>query len=268
MTTSNPWKYVHLDPSLVERNPFVHPSTPPPPPPPPGGSSHLDGNYILMPKTSTYALGVQALRDSYGRGECPTQPLFTESGGSKIVRPLTFKENIETRVNDYERNNGKAERLRLFSRWLDSSTAIAYKKETRMVKIIPVCPNLITIPQDFNEAAISVGYDGLVGTELDRSEGKYNELLTKDEVLAHPAWQTALEGDVALLKAYRDIVFTEKKGVDKLMRFWLVNNPDKDQLRALCVGSLDNYSVAGGNDDLDDNGSFLRGSPSSSAQKK
>ncbi len=234
----------------------------------PLSSPHLDGNVVLMDITTTYALGVQALRDSYARGECPTQPLFTESDGSTLVRPLTFKENIDARVNDYESNKGKAERLRLFARWLNSSTAIAYKKSTGKFKIIPISSELVTIPQDFNEASISVGYDGLVGTELDRSAAKYNEPLTKDEVLAHPAWQAAVEGDVALLRAYRDIVFAEKRGVDKLMSFWLLGNPDRDKLRALYVFDLSNGSNAVGSCDLNINGSFLRGSPSSSSQKK
>ncbi|MDP3990188.1 MAG: hypothetical protein Q8Q01_03205 [archaeon] len=223
-----------------------------------GTRRHVDGNPVLMPKTATYALGAQALRDSYARGECPTHPLFTN-----VVRPLTFRENLEARVNDYENNRGKKERLRLFNKWLDSCTGIAYKKGTDKFKIIPISPDLVTIPRDFNNHFIQVDYDGLAGTELDRSGGKYNQLLTTDEVLAHPAWRVAVEGDIALLRTYRDIVFAEKKSLNKLMRFWLHDDPNKDQLRALFVNDLDYGSSAGGSNDLGDGGSFLRVAPSS-----
>ena len=88
--------------------------------------------HILMPKTSTYALGVYALRDAYLRGGCSDQPLF-----DNLVRPLTFRENILARVEDYERIVGsdgkgrdKKERLRLFEIWLDSCTGIGYKAGT------------------------------------------------------------------------------------------------------------------------------------------
>ena len=70
-------------------------------------SASLNGiGYELMPKTNTYALGVQALRDAYSQGKSPNHPVYN---GENMVRPLTFRENILARVEDYKGilDNGK-----------------------------------------------------------------------------------------------------------------------------------------------------------------
>ena len=64
-------------------------------------AKNIDREYVLMPPTKTYALGVDALRKSYENGDCPLQPIYTKPDGSRIVRPLTFKENLQARVEDY-----------------------------------------------------------------------------------------------------------------------------------------------------------------------
>ena len=253
--TEDPWKYVRVDPVEAARNPYLHPRTPPPPPdiiP-----SALDGDYILMPETRTYALGVQALRESYDCGECPAQPTFVFAGNS-IVRPLTFKENIEARVTKYENNQSREERLRLLYKWLDSVTGVVYKKNKSTFKIVPLCEQLVTIASDFAQTHISIDYNTVLGIELDKSKGKYNTVLTKDEVLVHPGWKAAVENDTALLRAYRDIVFAEKADATKLMAFRVIDNLDVDQLRALYVNNLYDSSNANGSNDLVINGYFLR----------
>ncbi|MBT3537987.1 hypothetical protein HN933_02275 [Candidatus Woesearchaeota archaeon] len=257
----------------VPEKPPQNPTNPPidPDPDPNGdleGSVEITGSHILMPQTSTYALGVQALRDVYSEGKCPDHPVI-EIAGSRIVRPLTFKENIEARVNDYKTltnpdgsERTKEERLRLFNRWLDSSCGIAYKAGTTKFKIIPVCKELIEVVKNFNGEYLPINYDKVVGTELDRSNAKYDTLLTKAEVIEHPAWRTAVEDDKELLKDYADIIFTEKKSANKLMSFWTRSNIAQDQLRALFVDNLNDNSSANGSDYLSNYGSFLQVAPS------
>ncbi len=219
----------------------------------------IQGEYDLMAQTATYALGVQALRESYARGECPNQPTIV-IGGATVPRALTFKENLEARVNDYERLKPGDERLRLFKKWIDSCTGVAYKAGTTKFKIIPACHELITIDKDSRDNFLSVQYDLISVPELNSagSNGKYNLLLTKDEVLVHPGWLAAVEGDTALLRSYHDIVFAERPRNTGLMSFWVRQNAPTDELRALFVLNLDDNSNAVGYKILNYNGSFLR----------
>ena len=164
----NPWKYVQIDPAEVARNPYLNPRTPPPPDPagsrPPAGSS-LDGDYILMPQTNTYALGVDALREACKNDPASAHPQFTLPDGSIVYRPLTFRENLEARVKEYEtlqHPDGRAktaeERQALFLKWLDSCTGIAYKANTTKFKVIPECLPLITIDKDNRDHFLAVPY--------------------------------------------------------------------------------------------------------------
>ena len=233
-------------------------SRPSPEPAPAPSRSPLDGLYILMPHTGKYALGVHALQDACSKDPTSTHPQSTLPDGSRIYRPLTFKENVEALVNEYERPRSTDERLRLFQRWNDSCTGVAYKAGSTRFKIIPESVELITIDKEFNQGFLPVVYDGIPGIELDSSTGKYNTLLTKDEVLSHPAWLAAVGGDAALLRTYRDIVFAEKAGSTRLMRFWVPQNTPTDELRALFVSNLNFNSDADGNNYLNSSGSFLR----------
>src|SRR3989344_8632286 len=205
----------------------------------------IKGRYELMPQANTYALGVEAVRNT------ATNNPFIQDNGSRIYRPLTFKENIEARVNDYETSKDKdgnertpEERLRFFNTWLDSSTGIAFKKGSTLFKIINECSELITIDSAFNEAYLPVDYSKLQGNELDSSKGTYNKGLTKEQVIEHESWIAALQGDKSLLKNYAEIVFNVKKG-NELMGFYVRSNTGNDELRALCVGSLASDSNAG-----------------------
>lgn len=188
---------------------------------------------------STYAQGVAKLRAA---GE----------------QPKTFKQNIEARVVAYE--NGDHE---LFDAWLDSCTGIAYEAGTTKFKIIPKCNDLITIPEGFNQYFLPVVYSAVSGAQLNSQKGKYNQLLKKGEVLKHRGWLASVE-DKPLLKAYCDIVFNELKtkyGRDAGMSFYVKQNTATDELRALFVSSLINFSFAFGDYDLSSGGSFLLGSP-------
>ncbi len=273
MTKTDPWR--HVQAPDVSRNPFFQP-VPSPPPPPPGGagagsSTAIDGQYILMPQTSTYALGVEALRESYRKGECPDQPTIMVAG-NRFARSLTFKENITARVEDFHRlknidgsDRTLEDRLRFLNKWLDSCTGIGYQAGTTQFKIVPICEPLITIASDFNKTHLPTSYSSLGGTELDSNTGKYGVPLTPTEIENHDGWRTVLEGDVPLLKEYRDIVFTalqerntNKTRPEKAMAFCVRTGHTNDEWRALFVNNLYDLSNAYGSNILNFNGSFLR----------
>jgi hypothetical protein len=221
--------------------------------------------HVLMPQIGTYAKGVHALREACKAEGNSVHPTFTRDDGSQIYCPLTFKENIEARVNDYETlenpdgsERTKEERLKLLNIWLDSCAGIANKKESTKFKIVPVCKELILIDKNFNQFYLPVNYELVDGVELDSKKGKYNKPLTKPEVLEHPGWREAVEEDKKLLETYRDIVFAEKGNPNKLMGFYVGSKTNSDQLRALCVGNLGYDSNADGRYYFNDDGSFLR----------
>ena len=236
----------------------------PAPPPQPQPIVALEGDYILMDLVDTYAKGVHNLQKACQKRTASPHPTYTKPDGSLIYRPLTFKENLEARVTDYENNKDTEERKRLFKRWNDSCTGLAYKKGATKFKLIHLSPELITIPEDFKQGYIKVDYDAISGVELDKKDATYNTLLSPSQIEVHPAWLAALEDDAHLLKTYRDIVFAERK-TDTAMGFWLRNEIVEDQLRALFVYNLYNYSIADGNNNLSNYGSFLHVAPSGSA---
>lgn len=240
-------------------NPEPEP-TPASSPAPIQASTEIQGSYILMPKTNRYAQGVHALQQACQAEGNQIHPKFTRTQ-SGIYRPLTFKENLQARVEDYEsRPSDDDKRLRLFNMWLDSCCGVAYKGRSTKFKLIPICEELVTIDQDFNDPSLAINYRRANGVELDKSKGNYNTALTKQEVLEHPAWLAAVEGDKALLKTYSDIIFAER-GTDRAMWFWVLDKPDNDQLRALFVLNIGNSSYAYGDNNLDNDGSFLRVAP-------
>jgi len=201
-------------------------------------------------KANTYAKGVAKLKKL---GE----------------QPKTFKENIEARVVAYE-NGDRA----LFDVLLDSCTAIVNKKRLTRFKLVPQSTDLISIPADFRELFLPVTYDDVQRVELDSSNQKYNQGLKKDEVMDHAGWLLAVEADAHLLKTYRDIIFNGFKK-EKAMGFYVRQNTEQDELRALFVGGLNDNSNAGGinclsnaSGGLGSGGSFLRGSPVVRAEKK
>ncbi len=231
--------------------------------------------YKLMPVQATYAYGVYALRNSYKRKESEVPSLLRyERDGQKIIRPLSFKENLLARVDDFETLKNKdgsnktiEERLRLFDTLLDSCTGIVYSsKNENDFMIVPVCKELITIPKNFSNEYLSVDYASLQGrgTRLKRSQAKYDELLTESKVISHPAWIASVEEDITLLGTYTSIAFKHSsRSEGKLMGFYLRNQIEKDQLRGLFVSDR-NYNSNAGGSNLYDGSSFLRATPPSS----
>ena len=254
------WKPGETAPALPQHEPISH------------EKEATEGRYILMPRTATYAQGLHALRNACQADENSVHPVFTLDDGSKIYRPLTFKEDITARVTDYNTLHNPdgsertpEERLKLFTeRWLDSCTGIAYQKGTGKFKVVLQSKELITLPEGFNSGYFPITYNGMVDVELDRTGATYNALLTKEQVETHPAWRAAVEDDVTLLREYRDIVFAEKK-TETAMGFWLRSDIPEDQLRALFVFDLSDDSNANGFINLNSYGSFLHVAPVGSA---
>ncbi len=242
-----------------------------PPTPPRGSALPSDVQYILMGKTSRYAEGLHALRNTCDADSMCPHPTFVLDDGSNIYRPLTFRETIEARVNSYEQNKPREERLVLFKRWNDSCTAAAYKQGTTAFTLVPISKDLIILAEDFNEGYLPVPYSSLEGkgVELDSTADVYNTALDRDKIPDHRGWRAALEDDIILLTTYRDIVFEELKErsktktmPEKAMGFWIRQNTPTDELRALFVYNLDGNSSANGNYYLSDFGSFVRLAPS------
>ena len=231
----------------------------------------MNKNYLLMPEARTYVLGVEALREYSAKGYS-MQSLYTRTDGSWIVRALTFKENLQARVEDYntlKNADGSVktddERLRLFNRWNDSCTGISYKAGATKFKIVHQSLDLIEIPSEFNSEFMRIDYNSINGIELDSSDAKYGTLLSKEEVICHPAWLAAVENDNVLLSEYADIVFNllkEKYKKKDGMGFWVRQNTETDELRALLVNYLNSNSSANGNCNLSGGGSFLLVAPS------
>ena len=236
------------------------------------------GKYILMPQADTYVLGLHALQEACIKENNPNHPQFTLPDKSMIYRPLTFKETIQARVENYETHNPNGsertieERLSLITeRWNDSCTAIAYKAGTTKFKIVPISEHLIALNPNFKEAFVRADYNTIVGTELDSSKRTNNALMSKDSVLTHAGWLAAVEGDEALLKSYANIIFTELKkkySSTEGMGFWVRQNAPTDELRALLVNYLYFISDAVGYDVLSYGSSFLRRSPPLEASRK
>ena len=232
----------------------------------------LEGSYLLMDQADTYAKGVHTLQKACQKRSDSPHPTFTKPDGSLIYRPLTFKETLQIKVTDYntlkdEDGNERdlEDRLRFFNHWIDSCTAMAYKGGTTKFKVVPTCEELITIKNSFNETFLPIEYDSIVGVELDTTAGKYDEALTKKEVMNHPGWLAAVHEDKGLLKEYRNIVFDQLKAKydrDTGMGFYFADVGEDDELRALFVSDLDSDSDADGDSGLSISGSFLLVAPS------
>ncbi len=228
-------------------------------------SGNILGEYIIMPQTSTYAKGVEQLYTNL-KARPNAHPTFIKPDNSKIYRPLSFKENIEARVNEYNTDlNSDEQKLALFNTWIDSCTAIAYNKGSTKFKIIPIYDDLINIKANSTANFLPIDYSKISGIELDSSNAKYNNLLSESEIITHPAWIEALEKDKTLLKEYRDITFNILKknnpNVANAMGFYVKQNTTTDELRALYVRNVGNNSNASGNNILNDNARFLLVAP-------
>ena len=166
-----------------------------------------------------------------------------------IARPLTFKETVQARIDQFKEFQKQKKSVKtgqtLWTSWLDTCTAIVYKKSSTKFKIIPLSPNLLRLPASFKNAFLAdIDYDSFTDVdEIDMTNpehGVYNELLTQEQVVGndkdlkpHRGWLAALGGDNAenraLLKEYAAIVFALLKR-DTAMQFWTVHdNPGNQQ---------------------------------------
>jgi len=238
-------------------------------PPAPTDTTQSAGKYILMPQTKTYALSLHALQEACVAEKNSNHPQFTLQDNCKVYRPLTFKENIQARVENYEttHNQDGSERTldeRFFlitKRWHDSCTAIVYQAGTTKFKVVPISEYLITLNTNFKELFLQVDYNTINGTELDSSKGTYNNFMSQNSVLTHASWLAAVEGDGALLKSYTNIISTElKRNWDRPngMVFWVGYDDHGDQLGALYINNLNCYSNAARNGLFKTGGSFVQ----------
>ena len=246
--------------------------------PKPQPTLHLQ-KYIHMPIASTYAQGKAALQSECAQEENQNHPVYVLKDGVRVYRPLTFRENLTARVEDFNTlkdTHGKKrtlqDRLRLFDTYLDSCTSVAYKARSTIFTIIPQDTELITLPSTFTQSYLQAEYPSHA-VNLDSTEGKYNCDLTEGQVLDHNAWLMAVEGDRVLLQEVANITFTELEQHHRKesgMRFYVQNNnnPQVDLRKALFVYNLDVSSNADGSSSLYGDGSFLRVAPLSSSAKK
>ncbi|HLC80696.1 MAG TPA: hypothetical protein VJG31_02900 [Candidatus Nanoarchaeia archaeon] len=168
----------------------------------------------------------------------------TVINGQTYVRPFTLKENLQARIEDYNtliNQNGtqrtEEERERFFDTWLDSCSCIHHIARTTRFKIIPCSNELIALAQAPVNDYLSVPYTQTSGTELDSARGKYNQDLSRAEVLEQPAWLAAVEEDRALLGEAFDVMRTVKNVPAgwKGMGFYIWPNQAQDELRPLVV---------------------------------
>jgi hypothetical protein len=274
MDNNNPWKYVQA--GDVSNNPYfkktenIENATPESIVPDSNTQkeSPIDGVYSFI-EDKPYAKTVHKLQNSLKANPNAIHPTFTKSDGSKIYRQLTFKENIEARINDYETKlapdgitlRSDDERTKLFKKYLDSCTGFAYKSGSKMFKINPVCEDLIIIDKSFNEEFKPIAYSSFQGKEFNSANGIYGSLLTKTQFLDHEAYRYLYDNDKNLMNAYWDIVHTLKPQ-DSLIGLWVRQNTTTDELRALFVYDIDYNSYAYGNNYLSNNARFLLVAPS------
>src|SRR6056297_2568517 len=74
---------------------------------------------------------------------------------SSDERPCTLKELMKARIDNPE----------LFGVYIDTCTAVIKKENSNLIKIIPMCEELINLPKDFDKAYLEVDYDKLSGEE-------------------------------------------------------------------------------------------------------
>ena len=272
------WEYVRVDPSALGRNPYLieRPASLPSSPQLPIEERVMGGGgYIVLPLVGTYGLGLEALDKACKADANSVQPTYFLTMSPKITkliaRPLSFREMILDRLEDFNvlhNADGSArvleERVKLFDDWFTTSMGIVYQAGSSNFKIIPICEELLKIKKDSKKPFITRDYNSYAVSEVDSSKGIYNQHLTKVQIENHEGWRAAVEGDVALLKNYRDAVFSilkeRNRGTMPLgaMAFWILKNLQENELRALLVNNLDGSSNANGNINLNNNARFVR----------
>ncbi|MBU0470713.1 MAG: hypothetical protein KKA62_02060 [Nanoarchaeota archaeon] len=210
------------------------------------------GRYQVMPSVHTYASGIRALHKECRKDENSPHPRYVLGDEKSIHRPLTLGEILSARL----------QKPSLFDSSLISCTGIMYKKRSPKFKIIPLCEELITIPDGFNEPYLNVNYNLLLGEEFDINQvGRYiNKHNRRADAKKNPLLLAAVGGDKDLLSDYVDEVFDElnKPGKKKGMAFDVRKNTATDELRALSIDFLNGFSDIYGDLSLCGFGSFLQ----------
>ena len=201
-------------------------------------------------RDSNYEKTQKKFRQECLRDPNNVQPTMILPGGIVVPKQFTFLETIIARLDDfftYTNPDGSQrtedERKALFNTWLDSSTAIAYQKKTNNAIIIPNSSELLTLPKDFSDAYWTVDFSKLSGINIKTTDSVQNK------------WRAALEGRNDVYNKY--IQLMNHFGINH-PNFWTINPPEQDQLRALCINSLDSNSNADGIDNLNDGTAFVR----------
>ena len=130
----------------------------------PVSSQKIIGSYAAMPQEDTYALSAHALRETCEKENNTVHPKI-----NGVYRPLSFKETIEARVEEYNKGNKD-----LFNYRFSTSSGIVYKANSTKFKIIPLCEQLIQIPEDFKKEYLPADYSNFKELELDFSKVKYD----------------------------------------------------------------------------------------------
>ena len=231
-----------------------------------------------MPVASTYALGKAALQSKCAQEENQNHPGYVLADGVRVYRPLTFRENLAARVEDFNTlkdTRGKKrtlqDRLHLFDTSLNSCSSVAYKAGSTLFTIISQDQELLTLPRNFTMPSLRTEYP-THDVSLDSTKGKYNCGLTESDILVHDAWLMAVEGDRVLLREAASITFSllnQRHTLVNGMGFYVHKSLTlNDEKKALFIGNLYGNSDAVGSYDLDSSRSFLRVAPSPRGRKR
>jgi len=206
----------------------------------------------------TYGLALKELRRS--KAGIDPRHLITIDG-QEYVRPLTFKETLEARLNAYKAGMTNEEKMFLLNQKLSTCTGIAYPaegiKNSNTFKIIPVCKELITLYSGFPKSNFRVSYDSLEEEEVCiRIENYHPALMTKEKLKNHPGWLAAVENDKGLLSEYIDFLLISND--PNQIHFYHADFQNTPQLRALFVDSTSFDSTVSGDYGLDEKTSFIR----------
>lgn len=228
--------------------------------------------YVIRPVSQHYAREVDSVQ---GDEAAVYQPIATiidpkTKKARTTKRLFTFEENIKARVEDFEtltdeQGNPRTieQRLALFRKWLSSCTSVAYKARSTKFKIGSTSPQLIDIPEEFNQRWIELAegeYESMDGIKLNRNKGiyssgqNYRPLTSVEQVINHEGWN-AVVPDTKLLKAHAEIYFAQ---IESGMGFRVIENPKQNQLRTLVLYSLGYGSDAVADWDLDNYAQSLR----------
>ena len=177
---------------------------------------------------------------------------------SEGFKPLTFEQICKLRLEDNS----------YFDKWLDTCSMIVYHPNGKF-KIVNDSELLKSVNKDTNLVDGAIGltekeYKNIKSKEFSREGLKFNECLTKEEVLSHPIWN-ALITNKKLLKDYTHYVFNHVDGKNMSVG---ISSPDKILARAWFMNRLNYGSGADGRFIRDGLGGRLVGYSDGVAEKE